>query len=371
MIRKLLVCLWSDSNQSSRAFLKTILFVLLLIVSLFSFSQKVENVRFEQQGKTIVVYYDLIGNPGVYSVNLFYTHDDGTTWIGPLISVSGDIGENQKPGIGKKISWDVIAEQMQVTGEIYFEVRIKTKYYFTESAKHLDNDKTPVLQNIIIDFDYEMVIVKGGTFQMGSPNNGSADERPVHSITLSDFYIGATEVTQKFWNEIMGNDPSANRNCDSCPVEQVSWEDVQEFIKKLNRKTGKIYRLPTEAEWEYAARGGSNDNGNQFSGSNIIGNVGWYDGNSESRTHAVRQKQPNELGIYDMTGNVWEWCSDWYGIYLSGAQTNPIGSFDGVRRVLRGGSWSYPWNYCRNTYRDSYFIEKSHGAIGFRLVIGR
>ena len=163
-----------------------------------------------------------------------------------------------------------------------------------------------------------MVFVQGGSFQMGS-NNGQSDEKPVHSVTVSDFYIVKYEVTQKEWRDIMGSNPSKWKG-DNLPVEKVSWDDVQTFIKKLNAKTGLNYRLPTEAEWEYAARGGNKSNGYKYSGSNDIGSVAWYASNSGSKTHSVGQKKPNELGIYDMTGNVWEWCNDWYGDYSSSSQ---------------------------------------------------
>ena len=138
----------------------------------------------------------------------------------------------------------------------------------------------------------------------------------------------------------MGSNPSRYTGDDNLPVEQVSWKDVQEFIQKLNALTGKTYRLPTEAEWEYAARGGNQSQGYKYAGSNTVGDVAWHYGNSDHKTHPVGQKQPNELGLYDMSGNVWEWCQDWYGDYSSSAQTNPTGPSSGSYRVLRGGSWS-------------------------------
>ena len=141
------------------------------------------------------------------------------------------------------------------------------------------------------------------------------DESPVHSVTLSSYYMGETEVTQALWKAVMGNNPSRFKG-DNLPVENVSWNDCQEFIRKLKQKTGKNFRLPTEAEWEYAARGGKKSNGYKYSGSNNIGSVAWYDDNSSNQIHAVKGKRLNELGLYDMSGNVWEWCSDWYGQYL-------------------------------------------------------
>jgi hypothetical protein len=169
----------------------------------------------------------------------------------------------------------------------------------------------------------------------------------------------------------MGSNPS-NFKGDNLPVECVSWNDVQEFVQKLNQKTEKTYRLPTEAEWEYAARGGSTvmtGSAALYSGSNNIDEVGWYSSNSGSNTHPVGQKMANGLGIYDMTGNVWEWCSDWYGNYSSGSQTNPQGEFSGADRVLRGGSWIYVPQRCRVSYRDYNPPGYKINYLGFRLVL--
>ncbi len=214
----------------------------------------------------------------------------------------------------------------------------------------------------------DMVLVKGGTFQMGS--NESDDEKPVHSVTLSDFLIGKTEVTQNQWRDVTGNDPSNFKNCDNCPVEMVSWDDIQEFIQKLNQKTGKNYRLPTEAEWEYAAKGGNQSRGYTLSGSNTIDEVAWFFKNSGLRTNPVGQKQQNELGLYDMSGNVSEWCSDWYGseYYQSSPSSNPKGASSGSYRVYRGGSWDLDARSCRVANRDRNAPDYRDNALGFRLV---
>ena len=186
---------------------------------------------------------------------------------------------------------------------------------------------------------FKMVRVEGGTFQMGATSEQGSDaydnEYPVHSVTLSDYYIGQTQVTQELWEAVMGGNPSYFTGDNQCPVERVSWNDCQEFIKKLNRLTGKNFRLPTEAEWEYAARGGNKSKGYKYSGSNDADAVAWYRG----KTHPVATKQANELGLYDMSGNVLEWCQDWYGDYMSHSQINPKGANTGSVRVLRGGSW--------------------------------
>ena len=217
--------------------------------------------------------------------------------------------------------------------------------------------------------DIEMVYVEGGTFHMGS-NNWEDDERPVHTVQLKSFYIGKYEVTQKQWKEIMGFNTSKFKGCDNCPVETVSWNDVQEFIRKLNAKTGLHYRLPTEAEWEYAARGGNKSRGYKYSGSNNIDEVGWYYGNSGKKTHPVGMKQPNELGIYDMTGNVWEWCSDWYDryYYSKSPAENPKGPDKGMLKVLRGGAWLNNVYYCRTAIRGRRYPDSGVDFDGFRFV---
>jgi formylglycine-generating enzyme required for sulfatase activity len=220
----------------------------------------------------------------------------------------------------------------------------------------------------------EMVSVQGGTFTMGCTEEQGgdcdSDEKPAHSVTVGNFQIGKFEVTQRQWKEIMGadNNPSYLKG-DDRPVEQVSWNDVQKFIKALNQKTGKKYRLPTEAEWEYAARGGNKSKGNKYSGSNNLDEVAWYDGNSGRKTNDVGTKSPNELGIYDMSGNVSEWVSDWYGDYSSGAQTNPAGPSSGSHRVLRGGGWISDAVSCRVSDRNDYSPDSWNDDVGFRLVL--
>jgi formylglycine-generating enzyme required for sulfatase activity len=219
--------------------------------------------------------------------------------------------------------------------------------------------------------EIEMVLVKGGSFTMGCTDEQGDDcdnnEKPAHKVTLSDFYIGKYEVTQAQWKAVMGNNPSHFSGCDSCPVENVSWNDVQEFIKKLNAKTGLNYRLPTEAEWEYAARGGAKSRGYKYSGSNNVSEVAWY-WHSEEKTHPVGTKKANELGIYDMSGNVWEWCNDWYGAYSSEAQSNPKGAPSGDSRVSRGGRVGGEAQYVRVPCRGGSGPDNRYDYFGFRLV---
>ena len=239
-----------------------------------------------------------------------------------------------------------------------------------------DNITIPVKDGISID----MVRVEAGTFTMGATpemENPSEDEKPPHQVTLTNnYYIGKYEVTQALWQAVMGNNPSGYKG-DNLPVEQVSWDDCQEFISQLNRITGKTFRLPTEAEWEYAARGGKKGRGCQYSGSNNLSDVAWYKDNSDSKTHAVGSKQANELGIYDMSGNVCEWCQDWYDSYSSSSQVNPTGANSGSYRVFRGGSWDHTAGIYRSSYRHGltpngrYDIAPGSlfNNLGLRLVL--
>ena len=208
----------------------------------------------------------------------------------------------------------------------------------------------------------------GATLEQGS--DADDDEKPVHSVTLSDYYIGQTQVTQELWQAVMGSNPSYFTGDNQRPVESVSWDDCQEFIEKLNRLTGKNFRLPTEAEWEYAARGGNKSRGYKYSGSDNPNAVAWYGNNSGSKTHPVAQKQANESDLYDMSGNVYEWCQDWYGDYSSNPQTNPTGSSRGSFRVLRGGSWYFSArSYVRVSIRDYSTPDYRSSNSGLRLAL--
>ncbi len=215
----------------------------------------------------------------------------------------------------------------------------------------------------------ELVCLQGGTFEMGDTfGDGESDEKPVHSVTLSAFCIGKTEVTQGQWQQVMGSNPSNFKGNDR-PVEQVSWNDVQEFLQKVNQKTGKKFRLPTEAEWEYAARSGGNKE--TYAGTSNEGELGqyaWYSANSGRQTHPVGTKRPNGLGLYDMSGNVWEWVQDWKGGYPSSAQRDPQGPSSGSYRVIRGGSWFYDARYARAAIRYGYGPGYRDSYLGFRLA---
>ena len=221
---------------------------------------------------------------------------------------------------------------------------------------------------------FTMVHVQGGTFTMGATSeqgdDSYDDERPAHSVTLSPYYIGETEVTQGLWKAVMGSNLSRFSKGDNYPVERVSHDDCIEFCQKLSQKTGRAFTLPTEAQWEYAARGGHRrPSQTKYAGSNTLSDVAWYNDNSSRSTHPVKGKQPNALGLYDMSGNVWEWCLDWYGGYSSASQTNPSGPASGRSRVLRGGSCSSFARRCRVSYRGDIDPSYRSSGGGLRLVL--
>uniref|UniRef100_UPI003743D56B formylglycine-generating enzyme family protein n=5 Tax=Odoribacter laneus TaxID=626933 RepID=UPI003743D56B len=249
--------------------------------------------------------------------------------------------------------------------------RVVTLGFGLLSGIRWSSSVTPKQKEILSRLVGNMVQVEGGRFQMGgTPEQGSDAndwEKPVHEVTLSDYYMGKYEVRQSEWEAVMGNNPSGFKGAD-LPVEQVSWEDCHEFIGRLNALTGLSFKLPTEAQWEYAARGGRLSKGYKYSGSNNIGEVGWYKSNFRNYRHPVGEKQPNELGLYDMSGNVWEWCEDWYGDYSSDSQSDPIGAVSGSFRVYRGGSRISEARLCRVSYRLYNAPNRRNSILGFRLV---
>jgi formylglycine-generating enzyme len=219
----------------------------------------------------------------------------------------------------------------------------------------------------------EMVFVQGGAFQMGSDDLAARPhEKPVHTVIVRSFYISKCEVTQAEWRLVMGSDPVnlKFKGCDNCPVETVSLNDAQQYLSKLNQLSGKRYRLPTEAEWEYAARGGHLSKGYPYSGSKNLNEVAWHQGNSEGKTHPVGKKKPNELGLYDMTGNVWEWCSDWYdeNYYSQSPDRDPMNAAKDSFRVNRGGGWSTLASLYRITHRSRDLPAMRYNNLGFRIV---
>lgn len=331
-------------------------FLILLFCSvLFStnaFAQTVSNVITEQQGNDLLIFYTLEAKESC-EISLYVSTDGGRTWQGPLLKVTGDVGK--KIAAGKKhLRWTVLEERESLVGnQIQFKV-VATGGF---SKSH----------------EPEMVFVQGGTFTMGCTEEQVSEcydnEKPIHRVTLDDFYIGKYEVTQAQWKAVMGGNPSYFLGCDNCPVENVSWDDVQKFIRKLNSLTGKKYDLPTEAQWEYAARGGSKSQGYMYSGSNDFEAAAWHGRNSGRRTHPVGTRSANEIGLHDMSGNVMEWCRDTYGSYYSTAVVNPHGPSTGSDRVLRGGSWKANSSYCRVTFRYNYAPSNGGRNIGFRLFL--
>ena len=321
-------------------------------------AQNVTNVTAEQVGKNIVVSYDL---DKAATISVCYSTDGGKTYSSPMKQVTGDVGKSVSAG-HKTITWNVLSElEKLVCSNLVFKV-------ISESGT-----QTFTVKGVT----FEMVYVEGGTFTMGATSEQGSDayddEKPTHLVTLSDFAIGKYEVTQELWEAVMGYNPSIFKGSTK-PVENVSWDDCQAFVSKLNNLLssqlgGKRFSLPTEAQWEYAARGGNKSTGYKYAGSNDISSVAWYENNSGKSTHNVGTKSPNELGLYDMSGNVWEWCQDWYSSYSSSSQSNPTGPSGGSDRVYRGGGWNYSTGYCRVSFRHLGTPSDLYSNLGFRLVL--
>lgn len=333
--------------------IKLVFFLLLSVfTAVCSFGQTVSNVDAYQEGKNIIISY-YIDKAGLVS-DVYCSTDGGRTWGEALRQVTGDVNK-QVPAGRHRIVWNVLAEREKLAGaNICFKVEANSGRFTVNGVS------------------FEMVRVEGGTFSMGATSEQKDEawdgEKPVHSVTLSSYHIGKTEVTQALWQAVMGSNPSYFKGAD-LPVENVTWYDCQNFIQKLKSLTGRNFRLPTEAEWEFACRGGINSRGYKYSGSNNLGNVAWYNGNSDGQTHPVAIKAPNELGIYDMSGNVWEWCSDWYANYTSNSQTNPSGPQSGLSRVFRGGSWDNSARICRSSLRLSNTPKNRYHILGLRLAL--
>ena len=250
---------------------------------------------------------------------------------------------------------------------------LETNKRYEKKINDVDNSQTSEVENDLPVI--EMVFVQGGNFKMGSDKY--VDSKPLHDVYINDFYMGKYEVTQAEWVKIMGTNPSYFKDCPDCPVERVSWNEITEFLKKLNFVTKEEYRLPTEAEWEYVARGGSKEFDYNYAGSNSLEEVACYKNNSFDKgknhsdygTNTVGDKKPNQLGIYDMSGNVFEWCSDWYdnNYNFIVSRMNPKGPSNGLYKVIRGGSWSHSSLYCEVGKRHKFEPDKKSSTIGFRL----
>ncbi len=245
-----------------------------------------------------------------------------------------------------------------------------TKHIILSSASE---QKMMEKERAIEEILQSMIAIPQGKFNLGcSQDQGlacSSDEFPVHEVSLSAFYLSNSEVTQGWWKAIMGDNPASFCRSDNFPVEMVIFFDVEVFIDSLNKASGLTFRLPTEAEWEYAARGADALCNNKYSGSSDPGNVAWSNKNSYQKTHVVKLKMPNQLGIYDMSGNVWEWVADWYGKYSGVAQSDPRGPASGVNKVVRGGSWAGSPDFCRNSIRHSFPPDFKSAYVGFRLAL--
>jgi len=321
-----------------------------------AFAAEVKNDRATMEGNRVVWEYDLEGAANQPAQVTLSVTIAGKTYAGKDLHLEGDIGK-VVPGRGKKLWWNVLRDFPRgVSSKVDWEL-MAVGVTYTDPVKGM-----------------ELVFVKGGCYQMGDTfGEGGSDEKPVHEVCVSDFYIGKYEVTQGEWEKVMGSNPSKFKKGPRYPVEMVSWRDVQEFMRKLNLQGGRKYRLPTEAEWEYAARSGGKKE--RFAGTSDIlqfGTVAWYSGNSGGSTHPVGEKAPNGLGLYDMNGNVWEWCSDWYegNYYATSPKADPQGPPDGGYPVLRGGSWFTEGVllYFRTSFRVSVYPGSRDYTNGFRVV---
>ena len=337
---------------------RLVLLVAGLLLCGWGSAQEVGDVRFTLQDNELTILYDLSA-PADIIVRV--SVDRGATFGSPLQNLSGDVGKNVPAGIDHRI---IAYNLLDIRGVDPVDLRFLVE---------VDDGSVRVyVKNLM----FRMMPVEGGSFSMGCAKQGLArhtyeSQKPVHKVTVSDFYMASHEVTQALWKVVMDTNPSYWIGNDSLPVEQVSWADAQLFIARLSQMTGYRFRLPTEAEWEYAARGGKFSTGQVFPGNDgsHLEDYSWYCVNAANRTHPVGQKLPNELGLYDMGGNVSEWCADWIGLYSPQQQTNPRGPKSGEFRVLRGGSISSPSYGCTVSDRCSYIPSVGYNCYGFRLVM--
>lgn len=324
-------------------------------------AQKVSNVNYTRVDKELTITYSLDKQA---DIRVRVSIDGGHFFSRPLQNLSGDVGKAIKPGKEKKIIAYDLADLRGLPDSLdSVNVRFRVE---------VDDGSVDIR---VGDYVIPMVPVKGGTFQMGCVDKTIAKhnyeaEFPVHKVTVDDYYIAKYELTQDVWTLVMGENPSHTQGNDSLPVEQVSWNDVQIFISRLSQITGQRFRMPTEAEWEYAARGGQKGHGYVFPGANSdLNAIAWYGSNADNHTHPVGQKKPNELGLYDMAGNVWEWCSDWMAEYPAEAQDNPKGPKDGDHKILRGGCMTSPSWGLTVSDRCWYQPDRGYGFHGVRLVL--
>ncbi len=329
-----------------------------------SFGGEVRSVRVSQEGNRVLFRYELVRTEGTGPVDVVLKLTiRGKEYTAENLSLEGDVGK-VSPGPNRVITWHVLRDFPRgLHGDMDWEL--------TAPPKHPRAGSTVVDRMAGVEFKF--AYIPPGTFMMGSPSSEpkrDSDETQ-HRVTLTKgFYMQTTEITQGQWKAVMGGNPSHFKSCgDHCPVESVFWNDCQEFIRKLNQLAGtNRYRLPTEAEWEYAARAGSSARWSFGDNEAQLKEYAWYSENSGGKTQSVARKKPNAWGLYDMHGNVWEWCQDWYGKYPSGSVTDPTGPSSGSYRVLRGGSWDSSAGYCRSAYRFHYTPGGRYSLLGARLL---
>lgn len=340
--------------------MKHIWTIVFLLLPLMMMSQTVTNVVAEQVGKKIEIRYQLDKQS---DISIQYSTDGGSTYRS-MSHTSGDVGRNIASG-QHTITWDVLADvEKLVCSNLVFKVTPSGGEKLTFTVKGVS---------------FTMIKVEGGTFTMGATieqgSDAESDEKPTHSVTLSTYYMGETEVTQELWIAVMGFNPSVFSYKEKMsPVENVSWNECHRFLCRLNdilasQLFDMRFTLPSEAQWEYAARGGNMDQKSKYSGSISLSSVAWYSDNSQGSTQPVKKKQANKLGLYDMSGNVWEWCEDIYRNYSLSPQTNQNSSSNDDCRVYRGGCWNLSASCCRVSNRQSNVPSYHRSNLGLRLCL--
>ena len=319
-------------------------------------AQQVSDVSFTLKNDTLTILYNLDRQSDI----CVRVAVDGGRYTAPLKGLSGAVGEKVKPGTDLAITAVNLPEIRGVdSASLSFLVEV-------------DDGSLMVYVDSLM---FRMMPVAGGSFVMGctrpkGEKHTYADELPTHKVTLGDYYIGQFEVTQGLWSAVMGENPSKWTGNDSLPVEQVSWNDVQIFIARLSQITGYRFRLPTEAEWEFAARGGNKSHNTTYPGvMSQLWETCWYGGNSNGHSHPVGRLRPNELGLYDMGGNVMEWCADWMESYPATPQSSPQGPKSGENRIQRGGCFNSPTWGCSVWERNWYLPDYGYSYFGFRLAL--
>jgi len=306
--------------------------------------------------KIVDVYYDLSGAVGPVAINVLFSDNNGVNWnVTPSSgALSGDVGPGITNGTNRHIVWNAVLDRPNAH---WVNARAKV------SASSSAGTTTITLPGGVL---LEMVTIPAGSFTMGSTEG--SDEQPTHTVTITQpFLMGKYEVTQAQWQAVMGANPSYFTGNPNRPVDNVSWNDCQAFIAAINALEQGTFRLPSEAEWEYACRAGTTTKWSFGDNDELLVDYAWYSGNSLDISHAVGQKLPNAWGLYDMHGNLWEWCQDRYGEYTADAELDPQGPSTGMSRVLRGGGWDcYSWN-CRSSYRIFDNPDDRNNVCGLRL----